>query len=113
MQNEDEIPKLKEVYEELWSDAKTLIKDMTRSITFILLSSFFVLIFSVFPISLAYIFLLQILAGNTHWLVRIFLIVSSVCSIFYMVFGVKWLLLYFRLRTRYAKLIEIEKTIED
>jgi hypothetical protein len=46
MANEDkELPQLKALYDELWSDARTMIKDMNKSIYVYLFAGFLTLVF--------------------------------------------------------------------
>jgi len=78
---DEELSELKKVYDELWRDAKTLIKDMNSNITTAL--DFFYLAATAF--------------GS---------IISAIAG----VMTLRW---YYKLKNRYAKLIQLEKTIED
>ena len=51
MADEDkELPQLKALYDELWNDARTIIKDMNKSIYIYLFAGFLSLVFSVIMI---------------------------------------------------------------
>jgi len=108
-----ELAQLKKVYDELWSDAKTMIKDMKRSIYIYLFTGFITLAFSAIMIGTAISDWNKILSGNASTLTYFYAIVETPGAVFYVAFGVALLYWYNKLKKRYARLIELEKTIED
>jgi hypothetical protein len=111
MENE-ELAQLKTVYDELWSDAKTMIKDMKKSIYLYLFAGFITLVFSVIMIGTAISDWNKILLGGASTLTYFYAIVETPGAVFYVAFGVVLLYWYYKLKNRYAKLIQLEKTIE-
>jgi hypothetical protein len=114
MTEEDkELPQLKALYDELWSNARTMIKDMRKSIFVYLFTGFITLAFSVIMIGTAISDWNKILSGNASTLTYFYAIVETPGAVFYVAFGVALLYWYNKLKNRYARLIELEKTIED
>jgi len=114
MADEDkELPGLKAVYDELWSDARTMIKDMRRSIFVYLFTGFITLVFSVIMIGTAISDWNKILSGSASTLTYLYAVAGTLGTVFYVPFGVALLYWYNKLRNRYARLIQLEKTIED
>jgi len=114
MADEDkELPELKAVYDELWSDARTMIKDMRRSIFVYLFTGFITLVFSVIMIGTAISDWNKILSGSASTLTYLYAVAGTLGTVFYVPFGVALLYWYNKLRNRYARLIQLEKTIED
>lgn len=108
-----ELPELKALYDELWSDARTMIKDMKRSVSIYLFAGFITLVFSVIMIGTAISDWNKILSGSASTLTYFYAIVETPGAVFYVAFGVVLLYWYNKLKNRYAKLITLEKTIED
>lgn len=108
-----ELPELKELYNELWSDARTMIKDMTRSIYVYLFTGFITLVFSVIIIGTAVSDWNKILSGSATSLTYFYAIMEIPGAVLYVAFGVLSLYWYSRLRSRYSRLIRLEKTIKD
>ncbi len=111
---EDEnLTQLKTIYDELWSDAKTMIKDMNRSITVVFL--FGLTMFAIAPMNFGTVVQMyaRITGGSTRWLDYFYLISTSFGSVVSVVAGVAMIRWYYKLRNRYVKLIQLEKTIED
>jgi len=104
---------LKAVYDELWSDARTMIKDMRRSIFVYLFTGFITLVFSVIMIGTAISDWNKILSGSASTLTYLYAVAGTLGTVFYAPFGVALLYWYNKLRNRYARLIQLEKTIED
>ena len=114
MEDEDkELPELKAVYDELWSDARTMIKDMKRSIYIYLFAGFITLVFSAIMIGTAISDWNKILSGNIGTFTYLYAIAGTLGSVIYVAFGVALLYWYNKLKNRYAKLIQLEKTIRD
>ena len=114
MADEDkELPELKALYDELWSNARTMIKDMKKSIYIYLFTGFITLVFSVIMIGTAISDWSKILSGNASTLTYFYAIVETPGAVFYVAFGVLLLYWYNKLKNRYAKLIQLEETIRD
>jgi hypothetical protein len=112
MENE-ELATLKMLYDELWSDARIMIKDLNRSITSIFL--FGVVLVCMAPIELSTVIDMysKIAAGSTSALNYFYLVSISLGILVSLVAGVMMLRYYFQLKKRYAKVIELEKTLGD
>jgi hypothetical protein len=90
-----------------------MIKDMKRSIYIHLFAGFITLVFSVIMIGTAISDWNKILSGSASTLTYFYAIVETPGTVFYLAFGVVLLYWYNKLKSRYAKLIRLEKTIED
>lgn len=114
MADEDkELPELKALYDELWSNARTMIKDMKRSIYIYLFTGFITLAFSVIIIGTAISDWNKILSGSASSLTYFYAIVETPGAVFYAAFGVFLLYWYSKLKNRYSRLIRLERTIKD
>ena len=114
MADEDkELPELRALYDELWSDARTMIKDMNRSISTYLFAGFITLVFSAIMIGTAISDWNKILTGNASTLTYLYAIAGTLGSVIYVAIGVLLLYWYNKLKNRYARLIQLEKTIRD
>jgi len=105
--------RLRDLYEELWQDAKTMIRDMSRSIGMYRLSGALLLILAV--LTLFYIVpssISKVLEGGEWWYYVGFF--SGVFGIiFYSLTGIQLLRWYSKLKNKYSKLLQLEKSIED
>ena len=112
MENE-ELAQLKTVYDELWSDAKTMIRDMNRNITMVFL--FGLVMLAMVPIVMGTVVEMysKIASGSARALDYFYLVATAFGSVVMVVAGVMSLRWYYKLRNRYANLIRLEKTIED
>ena len=110
---DEELAQLKTVYDELWSDARTMIKDMKRSIYVYLFTGFVTLAFSVIMIGTAISDWNKIISGGASTLTYFYAIVETPGAVFYVAFGVALLYWFNKLRKRYERLILLEKTLED
>ena len=108
---DEELPELKTLYDELWSDARTMIKDMKRSIYIYLFAGFITLVFSVIMIGTAISDWNKILSGNVSTFTYLYAIAGTLGAVVYVAFGVALLYWYNKLKNRYARLIQMEKTI--
>ena len=108
-----ELPQLKALYDELWRDARTMIKDMNKSIFVYLLTSFVTLGFSAIMIGTAISDWNKILTGGASTLTYFYAIVETPGAIFYVAFGIILLYWHNQFKTRYSKLIKMEKELED
>ena len=114
MADEDkELPQLKALYDELWSDARTMIKDMKKSIFVYLFTGFITLVFSTIMIGTAISDWNKILSGGASTLTYFYAIVETPGAAFYVAFGVILLYWHNKLKNRYSKLIKMEKELED
>jgi hypothetical protein len=108
-----ELLELKAVYDELWSDARTMIKDMKRSIYIYLFAGFITLVFSAIMIGTAISDWNKILSGNIGTFTYLYAIAGTLGSVIYPVFGILLIYWYNKLKNRYARLIQLETTIRD
>jgi hypothetical protein len=111
---EDEsLTQLKMVYDELWRDARTMIKDMNRTIKSVFLVSFFMFWGAGMQFLSAHQVYMKILGGSTRVLDYFYLTAISLGVIIMVVAGIWTLRSYNELKNRYARLIELEKRLED
>ena len=114
MVNEDkELPELKELYDEMWNDGRTLIKDMNRSIYVYLFAGFITLVFSVIIIGTAISDWNKILTGTTTEFTYFYAMMEIPGAVLYVAFGIFFIYWYTKLKNRYSKLIKLERTIKD
>jgi len=108
---EKELPQLKALYDELWSDARTMIKDMNKSIYVYLFAGFLSLVFSAIMIGSGISNWNKILSGDASALTHLYVIAETFGSVAYVVFGITLLRWYQKLRGRYSKLIKMEENL--
>ena len=113
MENDGELSELKEVYDELWSDARTLIKDMRNSISVYFYAGFLTFLVSFVTGSSAFANFMTILSGNGGFWTWYNAVMGTVGTIVFVAFGAKLLQWYLRLKRKYSKLIQMEKNIGD
>ena len=114
MTEEDkELPKLKVLYDELWSNARTMIKDMRQSIFIYLFTGFITLAFSSIMIGTAISDWNKILTGTATNLTYFYVIMEIPGAVAYVAFGVFLIYWYIKLKNRYSRLIRLEKAIKD
>lgn len=112
MENE-ELPDLKAVYDELWSDARTMVRDMNRTIKSVFLVGFFMLWGAFMQFLSAHQIYMKILGGSTRWLDQFYLYAISLGVVVMFVGGIWTLRSYSELKKRYARLNELEKTLGE
>jgi hypothetical protein len=112
-EEDKELPQLKALYDELWSDARTMIKDMKRSIFVYLFTGFITLVFSAIIIGTAISDWGKILSGGASTLTYFYAVVETPGAVFYVAFGILLLYWHNKLKNRYSRLIRIEKELED
>ncbi len=112
MENGD-LAQLKAVYDELWRDAKTMVKDMNRSIKSVFLVGFFMLWGAGMQFLSAHQVYMKILGGSTRWLDQFYLYAISFGVVVMIAGGIWTLRAYSELKKRYARLSELEKALED
>jgi uncharacterized membrane protein len=110
---EAELIQLRTVYDELWRDAKTMIKDMRRSIMIYAYSGSISAIIGVYSLISAILYSLAIITGDTSLLNYFYAVFDAFASVAITLFSIKLLKWHSELKRRYSKLIEMEKTIED
>jgi len=112
MSEDDEMSTLKDLYDELWNDAKNLIKDMTGSISLYKYSGLLLLGLNIYPIYHLFmwafvfprIFLKdEIIFGMFSYLFAIVILTF---------FGFKLLRTYLKLKKRYSKLWKMRLEVE-
>jgi len=110
---DEELAQLKKLYDELWRDARTMIKDLNNSVTSIFL--FGVVLVCMAPINLSTVIDMysKIAAGSTSALNYFYLVSISLGVLVCLAAGVMMLRYYFQLKNRYAKVIELEKALGD
>ena len=114
MADEDkELAQLKALYDELWRDAKSMIKDMNRSIFIYFFAGWIVLAFSAIIVGTAVSDLNKIFSNGASSLTYFYAFVEVPGAIFMIIFGITLLYWYRKLKKRYSKLIEMEKKIDD
>jgi hypothetical protein len=113
MKEMEELTPLKNLYDELWRDARTMIKDMNKGITTVFF--FGIVMFALVPIELGITIrtYASISAGSTRWLDYLYLVGTAIGSVVCLLAGVMYMRFYFKLKKRYANLIELEKTLEE
>ena len=113
MEGEDkELEQLRTLYDELWEDARTMIKDMNRSITGFFWSGLFIVILSITFFANAMQSLQNVLEGSTGALDYLYLGARLSVFVVMVLFGSNLLLWYRKLRNRYSRLVQMGKTIE-
>ena len=110
---DEQLTQLKKVYDELWSDARTMIKDMKRSIYLYSFTGFLTLVFSVIMIGSAVSNWNKILLGDAGPLTYLYAIAATFGVVVYVALGINSIRWYNKLRKRYSRLILLEKTLED
>jgi len=112
MENE-ELPNLKAVYDELWSDARTMVKDMNKSITMVFFLGLTMLILAPMELGTAVEMYAKVTAGPARWLDYLYMFGGAVGTVVTAVCGVAMIRWHNTLKGRYAKLIELEKTLGE
>jgi len=109
----DGLAQLKVVYDELWRDARTMVRDMSRMISSVYLAGVFMFVTAGMQALSAHQVYMKILEGSTRWLDKFYLFAISLGVIIMVVGGVSTLRSHNELKKRYASLSELEKTLED
>ncbi len=107
----EELLQLKALYDELWNDARNLVKDMNKSIYVYLFAGFLSLVFSVIMIGSGISNWNKIFSGDTDTLTYVYVIAETFGSFIYVAFGVTLLYWYRKLKGRYSKLIKMEESL--
>ena len=108
-----ELAELKAVYDELWLDARTLIKDMRNSITIYLYAGMLTFTVSIVDALNTLTNFLVILSGASNFLTWVNAVFGTLGMVVTFGFGVVLLRWYLKLNRKYSKLIQLEKKIGD
>ena len=111
MENDD-LTQLKTIYDELWRDAKTMIKDVAQSIKAVSTMGSMMFVIAVLLSLSAHQTYMTIIGGSTRTLDYFYLIAESLGAVIMIVAGIWSVRWYNKLTTRYRRIIELEKTIE-
>jgi hypothetical protein len=111
--SEEEFSSLKDLYNELWEDAKNLVKDLTSSISLYKYSGLLLLGLIIYPLHniLMWTFLIPrdfLNEGVLFGLISYFFIIILLAF-----FGIKLLRTYLKLKKRYSKLWKMRSDLED
>ena len=109
---EKELKQLKTLYDELWEDAKTMIKDMNRSISVYFWTGLTILFLSIPVFANAMQIMQNILGGSTKAFDYFYLSAQLVSAVVLVLFGATLLHWYNKLKNRYSRLVQMEKNIE-
>ena len=112
MENE-ELPDLKAVYDELWSDARTMVKDVNKSITTVFILGLTMLILAPVEFGTAVEMYAKITSGPARWLDYIYMFGGAVGTVVSAVCGVAMIRWHNTLKGRYANLIELVKNLGE
>jgi hypothetical protein len=108
---DEELLQLKALYNELWSDARSMIKDMNKSVFVYLFAGFLSLVFSTIMIGSGIANWNKIFSGEAETLTYVYVIAETFGSVIYVIFGITLLYWYRKLRGRYSKLIKMEESL--
>ena len=109
---EMELTPLKKVYDELWRDAKTMIKDMHAGIRMVFFFGQMLFAVAVLELASAAQMYGRIVEGSTRGLDYFYLVVMLGSAVFLIFVGVLMIRYYQILKNRYARVIQLETTLE-
>ncbi len=110
--NRDELLELKEIYDELWTNAKTLVKDMRKSISLYAYAGFITLLIGVTIGLISFIpSFINIISGNYDIIYWYNTIVGGIAVVVTLPYGAKLFLVFRELKNKYSKLIKMEETL--
>jgi hypothetical protein len=112
-QMENELPELKKLYSDLWEDARTLIKDMSNNIRMIGFFGFVLLCMAISALGSADASYSRIIAGTPRIFDYLYLVSGAVGTIAGLVGGVLMIRYYLLIKNRYARVLELEKKLEQ
>jgi Na+/melibiose symporter-like transporter len=110
-ENNKELPELKTIYDELWSDARTLAKDLKKSIAVYLYAAYVTLIIAFSSLLNAIPFFIQIGLGKANLFSWAVVLINVVCVAIVLGFAAKLFSWHRHLVMKYSKLIEMERKI--
>lgn len=108
MEDDKKLADLKTIYDELWADATTLIKDMKKSVNIYLYAGLVTLIVAFTSLTNAAPYFVAIIGGIGNVFAWIFVFVEVTMATVVIAFGARLIIWYRKLKKRYAKLIEME-----
>ena len=109
----NELPTLKTLYDELWSDARTMITDMNRSISIYFFTGIITLVFSVIILGTATSQWTRLLVGQADTFTWLYAIAGTLGAVLNVAFGISLLYWYNKLKNRYARLTQLDMALED
>ena len=110
MQEDTEVLELKAIYDDLWADAKTLVKDMKKSIyiyDYAALLTFAVALITFLNASPYY---ATLIAGQASIITIAVIAINITAVAFEILFGAILLKWFKRMQRKYARLIELENS---
>lgn len=107
---DEKLEELKSVYDELWSDAKTVIKDMRKSVYIYNYAALLTYAIAVITIVNAAQYYAALFLGHGNIVTIAVILVNVVGVTVEIVFGTILLRWYNKMKRRYARLIEMEKS---
>jgi hypothetical protein len=110
-ENNKELPELKTIYDELWSDAKTLAKDLKKSIGVYLYAAYATLIIAFSSLVNAIPFFIQVGLGTANLFTWSIVLLEVICVAIVLGFAAKLFSWHRHLAMKYSKLIEMERKI--
>lgn len=110
-ENNKQLPELKTIYDELWSDARTLAKDIKKSITIYQYAGYATLIIAFSSLFSAIPFFLRVFLGTADLLVWSIIVVEIIGVAIVLGFALKLFRWHRHLEKKYSKLIEMEKKL--
>ena len=113
MNDENEMSNLKDLYDELWSDAKTLVQDMAGSIKLYRNSSYLLLAMNLYPLYWLFMwaFIIPRHLFDDSGLYSMLSYLVAIVILTY--FGIKLQKVYLKLKCRYEKLLKMKSEFED
>jgi hypothetical protein len=108
-EDDKKLEDLKSIYDELWLDAKTLVKDMRKSVYIYLYAGLVTLVVAIASVIGVLPFYLTLLINNGNLLTWAFVIFEIVATVIVISFGIQFLFWFKTLKRRYSRLIEMEK----
>ena len=109
----DEISTLKTVYDELWQNARAMIKDMNNSISTVFLFGLTMLMLAPMELGTAVEMYIKINTGSSRWLDYLYLAGGTIGTIVALIGGINMIRWHYQLKNRYSNLLELEKTLEE
>lgn len=110
-ENDKELPELKAIYDELWSDARTLAKDLNKSIAIYLYAAWATIVIALSSLISAIPFFIQVGLGTASLFAWTLVSVEIIGVAVILAFAFKLFGWHGQLATKYSKLIEMERKI--
>jgi hypothetical protein len=110
---ENELPELKKLYTNLWEDARTLVKDISHNIRMIGFFGFMLLAMAIMELGSADASYSRIIAGVPRTFDYLYFVGGIVGSIAGLLGGILMIRYYFKLKDRYARVLDLESKLEQ